>query len=183
MSLEAVPFSIMRYTRQAFPLYRYRPGENPHPTEHVQGHSYEKAEKPILNSSPENWVANEAYLFGVDLYNHFYWWEAHEAWEGIWKTVPRRSLMSHHLQGLIKISAAFLKWHEHNRAGVETLYAGGIEHLAQVLESETSFMGLNLMDHIAKLSNHFRVVVADDQQWPEALTDFPFIILQKPFLC
>jgi hypothetical protein len=27
-----------------------------------------------------------ALLHGMELYEHHYWWEAHEVWEGLWRT-------------------------------------------------------------------------------------------------
>jgi hypothetical protein len=44
----------------------------------------------------------------VDLYNRGYFWEAHEAWEGLWRAAadPRERAF---LQGLILCAAAALK--------------------------------------------------------------------------
>ena len=57
----------------------------PHPTQDERGHSYSRGEEaPALYFPPESWRENADYLYGVDLYNHGYLWEAHEAWEGLW---------------------------------------------------------------------------------------------------
>ena len=34
--------------------------------------------------SPENWAKSHDHLYGC-LYNHAYWWEAREVWEGLWQ--------------------------------------------------------------------------------------------------
>jgi len=168
-----------RYSQRAFPPYRFVLGENPHPTEDPQGHSYgQSAEDPGIVKL-DKWYENETYLFGVDLYNYAFWWESHEAFESLWKKVPKDGLTSNFLQGLIKTSAAFLKWHLKKQRGCETLYSGGIVHLQKVLDNSTEYMGLNLMNHIAKVSIHFREVIAEPNQWPDPFIDYPFIVLER----
>jgi predicted metal-dependent hydrolase len=56
-------------------------------------------------------------LFAVDLFNHGYFWEAHEAWEGLWKGAVETSLREF-LKGLIKLAAAEVKRLEGNAVGV-----------------------------------------------------------------
>jgi hypothetical protein len=34
--------------------------------------------------TPEDWRSCDLYLYGIDLFNHGYWWEAHEALEDVW---------------------------------------------------------------------------------------------------
>ena len=83
------------------------------------------------------------------------------------------------MQGLIKISAAFLKWHLKQQRGLEIHYVGGIGHLQKVLDNSTDYMGLNLMNHIAKVTIHFREVIAESHKWPDPLLNYPFIVLEK----
>jgi len=168
-----------RYTQRPFPPYRFVSGENPHPTEDPKGHSYcHSAEDPGI-VKPDKWQRHETYLFAVDLYNYAFWWESHEAFESLWKRLDKDELTSNFLQGLIKTSAAFLKWHLKKQRGLETLYTGGIGHLQKVLNKSTEYMGLNLMNHIAKVSIHFREVIAQPHQWPDPLIDYPFIVLER----
>ena len=166
-----------RYSQRPFPPYRFIQGKNPHPLQDPQGHSYgQPSEDPkILN--PDKWYENETYLFGADLYNYAFFWESHESFESLWKRQQKNDPARHLLQGLIMISGAFLKWHAKNQQGLESLYAGGIGHLQEVLDGNTEFMGLNLMDHIAKLSNHFTEVIARPDKWPDPLLHYPFIVL------
>ena len=46
---------------------------------------------------------------GLDLFNHGYFWEAHEAWEEPWQGLARDSATALHLQALIRMAAAALK--------------------------------------------------------------------------
>ncbi len=34
-------------------------------------------------------LCSDAFLWGLDLFNHGYYWEAHEAWEGLWQVADR----------------------------------------------------------------------------------------------
>ena len=56
-----------RYSQRPLPPYRFVLGENPHPTEESQGHSYRHgAEDPGI-IKPDKWYENETYQYGVDL--------------------------------------------------------------------------------------------------------------------
>ena len=167
-----------RYTDIPFPPYRFIPGENPHPTEDPRGYAYGKPENVIWHG-PNEWSRNPQYLYGVDLYNHGYWWESHEAWESLWKKPQANFLIKKFLQGLIKISSAFIKWHLHQQRGLEHLYNEGVSHLKDVLQEQEIYMGLDLAEHIAKVSKHFTSVVAVVEHWPDPAEDYPYIILKK----
>nr|WP_244447982.1 DUF309 domain-containing protein [Neorhizobium vignae] len=52
---------------------------------------------------------------GQDLFNHGYYWEAHEAWEGLWQAAKRGSQLRAFLKGLILLSAAGVKIREGKR--------------------------------------------------------------------
>ena len=171
-----------RYSVKEFSEYRFIPGANPHPTEDPTGHSYGTIVEAVSKLDNKNWFRNETYLYGIDLYNFVYWWESHEAFENLWRGLRRESLEADFLQGLIKISAAFLKWHAREQRGIEILYSGGVELLKDVCQEKTIFMGINLMEHIAKVSNHFRSVIADPAVWPDPLKNYPFIVLTRDVL-
>lgn len=165
-----------RYTQTEFPSYQFIPGENPHPTENPLGHSYGKKEPEIKFFIADNWSKNEKYLFGIDLYNYGYWWESHEAWESLWRIAPQGHISRDYLQGLIKISGAFLKWHSKNKKGLQYLYAGAREHLLRVGKEYPMYMGLNMPEHIQKLENHFKPVI-ERCDWPDPLNNYPYIVL------
>lgn len=46
---------------------------------------------------------------GALLYRAGYWWEAHEAWERLWRRLPRQSPRRLLVQGLILLAASQLK--------------------------------------------------------------------------
>lgn len=127
--------------------------------------------------APEAWRENSAYLYGVDLYNNAYWWESHEAWESVWHTTRKDDVYGQFLQGLIQISAAFIKWHLHQHEGLRRLYTIGMGRLESVCKTHTEFMGMNLHKHLKKLQVHFSKVLADQTVWPDPLENYPFIEL------
>ena len=51
----------------------------------------------------------EDFVYGVDLWNGGFFWEAHEAWEVPWRVAGRDTEAGRLLQGLILLAAAALK--------------------------------------------------------------------------
>lgn len=98
-----------RYSRKPLPPYRFVPGRSPHPRRDPRGHSYGQAEPRPEPVTAETWRQNEWYLYGIDLYNRAFWWECHEALEGLWRAADRDSPLARFLQGLIQVSAANLQ--------------------------------------------------------------------------
>ena len=100
----------MRYLPgRAFPPYAFLPGRDPHPTRDPHGHSFGAPEEPVQRRPPAEWRASAPYLFGADLYNHGFLWEAHEAWESLWHACGRKGPVATFLKGLIKLAAAGVK--------------------------------------------------------------------------
>lgn len=105
-----------------FPPYAFVPGRTPHPTRDPRGHSFGgsagPAEPPTDPPDPVSWRSCRPYLFAVDLFNHGYYWEAHEAWEELWHACPDSTPVRPFLQGLIRLSAAGVKARAGNARGV-----------------------------------------------------------------
>lgn len=106
-----------RYTARPLPPYSYVPRHFPHPVSDPQGHMY-GAEKPRPEPlTPERWSDSETYLYGVDLFNHGFYWESHEAWESLWLAAGRRGPTAIWLKALIKLAAALVKLREGSSVG------------------------------------------------------------------
>ena len=136
-----------RYSSQDFPPYRYVPGLHPHPTNSLDGHSYGEEDEESGKWDSELWTDNQEYLFGIDIYNYHYYWEAHEAWEGLWIASIRNSSEHRFLQGLIKLGAALLKirmaeYEIQDLIGARNLSKSGIDLLSKV--GIEQFMGLDI---------------------------------------
>jgi uncharacterized protein len=134
-----------------FPAYAFLPGRDPHPTRDPRGHSFgSEHEAPAAYLAPERWSENEDYLFGVDLYNHGYLWEAHEAWEGLWHAARHDAEQAEFLQGLIQCAAASLKVTLGTPRGVERLSELGTGRLETVVRARGPvFMGLDAARFVA----------------------------------
>jgi len=148
---------IRRYSVRPFPAYRYVPGLHPHPNRDPKGHSY--TPNPTLNRhapwSPAEWRTLDDWLYGVDLFNYFYFWEAHEAWEGLWAAVARDSPPSVMLQGLIQIAAALLKMHMQVVTGAQSLSAEGLEKVRRPAMTHPDMLGLDLRAVAAVFTRYF----------------------------
>ncbi len=159
-----------RYCPQnPFPPYRHIPGVTPHPIRDPLGHSYGVEENlDDASLSAEMWRQNKAYLYGVDLYNFAYWWEAHEAWEGLWHQAEDTYRLF--LQGLIQVSASLIKYHMRMLRPLRTLSTAGRDKLRQVVvecdEAEgnymgQSYMGMNLPAFLATADAFFEPFFSD----------------------
>ena len=165
-----------RFSKKPFPPYRFIPGQKPHPTESPQGHSYKKQEEAVLPFEHHNWQRNPTYLYGVDLYNHGYWWEAHEAFESLWQKIPKSDLRSSFLQGLIKISAALLKRHLNQERGTLILLKSGMGLLKKVSEISLVYMGIGLSDYLQRIEKYFYQPNATNATESDH-ENYPFLIL------
>lgn len=136
-----------RYSALPLPAYRYVPGRTPHPVRDRRGHSFGKAERvDVLD--PERWRDCETYLFGVDLLNLGYWWEAHEALEGLWRAAGRESELGSLLQGLILVAAALLKHSMGSEGPARHLAARGCEKLRRAPEGLLGIDGRDLAHQV-----------------------------------
>lgn len=113
---------------RSFPAYAFVPGQHPHPVTDPDGHSFQQAEESPPLPEPGELTSLPDFRFGVDLFNAGYYWEAHEAWEGIWLACGRKGTVADLLKGLIRLAAAGVKAREGNAQGV-TRHAQRAEQL------------------------------------------------------
>ena len=79
----------------------------------------------------------------MDLFNHRYYWEAHEAWEDLWKTAPQSSALARFLRGLIQLAAMHIKLRDGNERGAKKLGVKALDNLAIPTDSK-SYMGVDI---------------------------------------
>jgi hypothetical protein len=130
------------------PPYTYVPGRSPHPVSDPAGHQFGKAPEPADVLDVERWHTNRTYLYGIDLFNHGYYWEAHEAWEGLWRQCGRKGTTADFLKALIHLAAAGVKHLVGIAAGLKSHTRRAAElfrNVAGVKGTETDwFLGLRL---------------------------------------
>jgi hypothetical protein len=176
--------SAPRYCQTAFPSYSFVPGANPHPRWDPDGHSYSPPGTPeatITYCAPADWRSSEDYLFGCDLYNHRYWWEAHEAWEGLWQLTDRRSAQGRFLKSLIQVAACHLILHMGKPQAVETMLPRIDANLNVVLDThpEATFMGLDVRQWRSHVNAYFSDLLREGAPCPEhAGYPYPLIHLE-----
>jgi len=126
------------------PPYSYVPGHAPHPVSNPAGHSYQlhgtspgKVQQGPV-AAPDlvsGWRECAEYLFGIDLFNHGFYWEAHETWEQVWIACGRSGREADFLKGLIKLAAAGVKFREGRPIGVQRHASRGFELFRLVSEN------------------------------------------------
>lgn len=154
-----------RYTDLPWPAYRFIPGRHPHPHSYPDGHSSlppGQSPPPVTYKSAEQWRESVDYLFACDLYNHGYWWEAHETWEGLWQLTDKSKVQGRFLQTLIQVAACHLKLHMGKLGGVDNLRQSSIRHSTYVIEKIGSevFMGLAFKDWYNQVDEYYNRALA-----------------------
>ncbi len=152
-----------RYTDLPLPPYRFIPGAGrPHP---MRAGGYMSEFDWVFEGvrPPRRWREQRCYLYGVDLFNRAYWWEAHEAWEALWHRT-RDPIQHEYIHGLIQLAAGLLKWHLGRTRGVRVLSVKTIRRLKVVrdrgtLEGGRRYMGLDVVGFVDRLERTFRPFV------------------------
>jgi hypothetical protein len=125
-----------RYCSRPLPPYRHIPGQTPHPVSDSAGHSHGHATEAPQPLTEANWHSHETWLYAADLFNHGYYWEAHEAWESLWHAAGRLGPEADFFKGLIKLAAAGVKQFEQRPAGVRRHAVRAAELLAPLIGEE-----------------------------------------------
>ncbi len=120
------PGSHPRYSRRPLPERRYLPGRPPRPSGREAA-----APRAAARLDPEACWACEGFRYGVDLWNHGFFWEAHEAWEDPWRAAGRETEVGRALQGLILLAAAALKRELGARGPARRLAARGARRMRE----------------------------------------------------
>ncbi len=153
---------VNRYTDLPLPPYRFVPGTGqPHP---MRNGGYMSKMPWVFEAvrPPKRWYEQQSYLYGVDLFNHAYWWEAHEAWEEVWH-LTRDPIQHEFFHGLIQLAAGLLKWQIGRTRGVRILSVKTITRMKVVRDSgqlinHRYYMGIDmpaLVDFLQRVFDPF----------------------------
>jgi hypothetical protein len=162
---------------EPLPPYSYVSGRFPHPIRDPTGHSH-GAERQTSPVTDDDWAEHRDYLYGIDLFNAGYYWEAHEVWEGIWHACGRGGLTGNFMKGLIKLAAAGVKARERRPTGVRRHAARAAELFRQTQKKrkQPKFLGLELralVANAARLADQAKCPPPSDNPPPvEVLIDF-----------
>ncbi len=158
---------------RTLPASRFIPGLSPHPDRNPETGRNARS-VPAVHASwmPEQWPTLQAYLRGIDLFNRWYFWEAHEAWEPLWRAQPPRSDDAQFVQGLISSAAALLKLRMGHTRAARTLSVAACERLASF---RGIWMGLAVDGFRTDVDRYF--ASADAGANPAIGPDTPRIVL------
>jgi hypothetical protein len=130
---------------RALPPCAYVPGRSARPPAIAPSDARDAALPQPSYLPDERWLDNAEYLWGVDLYNQGFFWEAHEAWEGLWRAAEHDELQRLFLQGLIQCAAACLKAAIGDADACLRLSARGLARLERVNAGHGArYMGLDV---------------------------------------
>jgi hypothetical protein len=164
-----------------FPPYSYVPGRFPHPLSDPRGHSFGVKTQRPSPPDPEQWQLCRPYLYGLDLFNHGYYWEAHEVWEGLWHACDRAGQTARFLKGLIKLAAAGVKVNEGIPQGVRNHARRAVGLFREIAEEtggeECRYLGFRLGDLIRFADDIALSSIPPEQGNQSAVQPvFPFIL-------
>jgi predicted metal-dependent hydrolase len=165
---------------EPLPPYAHVPGRTPHPVSDPAGHQHGQRLAPPPPVEPEAWRDSRAYLRGLDLFNAGYYWEAHEAWEGLWKACGKRGPTAEFLKGLIKLAAAGVKVREGKPRGVFSHATRASAHFADVARDTGAkqYLGLSLPELIAHaewIAEHAEEYAPDQDSAVRIVFDFVLV--------
>ena len=144
--------NLERYTNISFPDRKYIPGQGIHPKKHPNGSHIPDLPAEMKLFDADTWRISQRYLYGIDLFNFGYWWEAHEVLEELWIQTGRSTLTAKFIQGIIQISAALLKNSQIVQQRSSQLAGKGLSKLR--LQSGI-FLGLNVEEFAEKVEKYF----------------------------
>jgi predicted metal-dependent hydrolase len=130
---------------EPLPPYAYVPGHFPHPYSDPLGHSYQQPAPQPPPPDPARWADCRVYLQAVDLFNHGYYWEAHEAWEALWHACGRHGVLADFFKGLIQLAVSGVKIREGRPEGVRAHAERAAQLFMDVVKAvpeEKGWMGL-----------------------------------------
>ena len=98
---------------------------------------------------------------GIELFNSGRYWDAHEAWEGVWMP-DRKGPDSGFYKGLIQIAAGCLHYSRRNRRGAVNKWRTGADYLRPYLPAHC---GIQLAPLVGAVDVY--LVAMRKENWPE----------------
>jgi hypothetical protein len=161
------------------PTYTYIPGtETPHPIRHPEGHSHGRKGRTPSALNPDVWAENRNFLLAIDLFNHGFYWEAHEEWERLWRASNPETVIGRFLKGLVKLSAAGVKVREHSIHGVRRHAASAGEVFADVAAESGNdiYCGLRLTHLQFAADRAAQLPYQENLEEGDPVRVFPFVL-------
>jgi hypothetical protein len=113
---------------------------------------------------PADWPTLEPWLHAVDLFNHGFYWECHEALEALWHAAGRSGPTAELVQGLIQVAAGLLNLQRGHAAAAGRQVERGLE-----LVEAAAAAGVEMGFDPAELARATRAALADPAANPPIL--------------
>ena len=165
------------------PRYTHVPGTGtPHPYRDPRGHSTDR--KPLAPRPLQEplWAENRSYLYGLDLFNLGFYWEAHDEWDRLYKLTTADTLEGRFLKGLVKMAAAGMKVREESIHGVRRHAASAGEVFADIAaESDVDrYCGLDFTMLQFAADRAAQLAYPHELEPGRPLRVFPFMLIPAP---
>jgi hypothetical protein len=147
------------------------PGINPRPNltflESISAYAHPKTEE-------KNWKTNIPWLYGIQLFNGAYYWEAHEVWETVWMNAPPNSHEKQFVQGIIHLANGLLKIKMKRPKAATKLFVRARSDLDQANmrrkeHKNLRYMGLSLAEIDRDIATAF---LTSDNELPEIMLNY-----------
>lgn len=119
-----------RYSSRPLPHRAFVPGVSPRSERPAPAHRAAPIDPGRLDRL-DRLAGDDAFRHGVDLFNHGFPWEAHEAWEPLWAAAPRDHPARALLHGLIQAAAAAVKARSGAHDATRSFVARACRYLAR----------------------------------------------------
>ena len=138
---------------EPLPSHAYLPGQNPRHPDGFLDHVKHAAPAETRN---DNSSSNQAWMYGLRLIEHGFYWEAHEVLETVWLNAPQNSRERHLVQGVIHIANAALKQKMSKPSAAKRLYRLAATCLQEAFpgQRDSRLMGLH--------KNRLKSAIADE---------------------
>ena len=165
------------------PRYTHIPGtKTPHPFRDQRGHSYGRKPGPCYPLEEARWADNRGYLWGLDLFNLGFYWEANEEWEAVARVTPADSLPNLFLRGMAKLAASGVKVREMSIHGVRRHAASAGEMFADVAAEidKDGYCGLTFTELQFASDRAAQLLYKEELEAGRPLRVFPFLLIPDP---
>ncbi|PIE89864.1 MAG: hypothetical protein CR997_09125 [Acidobacteria bacterium] len=107
--------------------------------------------------SAKNWRHNRTYLYGLDLFNEGFYWEAHEAWGELFRSAfGLDAYQRFFFQALVQLAAAMVHVRNKKKSAAFFTYEKGRRKIAAISAAfGDQYLGLHLKHAVAAMDAFF----------------------------
>lgn len=159
----------------SLPSHRHVPGSGSEPDRAPLEDVKATTPTTVINA---NWREVPAFRYGIELYAHGYFWEAHEVWESVWLATAPNSRERHLMAALIQLTNACLKLvMQQHRAAARLLQETTDRLLDCGSETDGLLMGFDIKSLARKVTEFVAAVHSPEGQIDRLVDVRPTLIV------